>query len=458
MKSSSKSDYLVGLPLLLLTVAGVVVGQRIEAVYILLGMGIIGFSLLTRQIMLPVLGLLLIIPATSYNITPYLYGQINENTGALVIAGIPFNGLLVLYLGFPVLFFIRYIIKKETLGLHSFIVSSWIIALLISLAISIKEFSLGYQGWSLPIRQALAFGGFFYGLVWGHFYSARLNSLTPYFLTVSLGLGLLAVFGSFHHRVLWYLTAFAPALSLLSFRESNVALKLIGASNILILFAYSILGLNFRETGDSTFSLQILFLGSVFISFVMLFSRKGTSAALRKFAGWPLQMLCYGFTATAIMLAGEFTFRGEHRYSLVAEFLYKLFDDRANLWRNAWNEIVVSGGLLPDHRPIFRYHILRGFEYVGHGAHNSYLQLLWRNGWLAGLLLILITGWMCQRMARHTLPGNHSLQAAFLIGGLLTYSVGYSTGHYPVYTELGPLTFFFAGIACGSISEKLNYG
>lgn len=136
----------------------------------------------------------------------------------------------------------------------------------------------------------------------------------------------------------------------------------------------------------------------------------------------------------------------------------KIFGDRAVIWSGAWDSIVKFSSLLPPHEHInISYKSLnqKTFFDVEYGAHNIFLELILRLGWLCGIIVIIIITLTINRLIK-TVKNSNNKQMIFYLAIAIGIIIGGGlTGQYILYGNFSFLLMSYCGFLIG-ISYKAN--
>ena len=326
----------------------------------------------------------------------------------------------------------------------------WNIGALFAVLIALNGILNHHQAWSGPLRAYLSTVGIFYGYA--------VASKSPYlktplfidFLLFFLCIGLIAMAGLFHHRILFLGAGFVPGLAFIALRRSDFLSKLLGASNLLVWALYALVG--FTRLGETTFTLIALFLVSSGLGCLTMLRSPGIIRSAGKLLGYPAVIaiifyVCFAIYGAKYFGVGAYAHTGVE-LGLAEQIKYKIFDDRAHLWGFVLDDIMRDNKILPvPGEDLMTIHPKRGVMYVRHGAHNSYLQALRENGFISGGIIILLMMFTLVRSAKAYGGSVIGVTGALAIGSIATLTVGAVTGHYVIGQTIGAFIFMLGGMA-----------
>lgn len=326
----------------------------------------------------------------------------------------------------------------------------WNIGALFALLIAINGILNHHQAWSGPLRAYLSTIGIFYGYAVASKSPHLKAPLFIDFLLFFLCVGLISVAGVFHHRVLFLAAGFVPGLALIALYRRAPLSKLLGIANLIVWAVYALFGFSFR--GETTLTLIGLFIVSMLLGLLTLLRSPKLLRSAGKLLAYPAIFAIAAYMAFAIYGSKKFTIaQYAHtgaELSFVERVKYKVFDDRASLWRFVWDDIMRDSKILPiPGEDLMTVHPKRGVMYVRHGAHNSYLQALRENGFISGGIIVFLMLFTLVRSARAYGASSRGITGALAIGSIVTLTVGAVTGHYVIGQTIGAFIFILGGMA-----------
>ena len=326
----------------------------------------------------------------------------------------------------------------------------WNVGALFAVLIALNGMLIGNQGWAGPLRAYLSTVGIFYGYALTIRSSHMRETLFVDFLILFLCLGVLAVLGVFHHRILFLGAGFVPALALIALSRQNLASKFLGLANLIVWISYTLIGFTFR--GETTFTLMALFYVSFSLGLIITLRLQRLTKIVGQLLAYPTIFIIILYMSLAIFGFNKFSIgdygRSGAELTLVEEVRFKIFDDRAGLWVTIWDDIMRDNKILPiPGEDLLVMHPKRGITYVRHGAHNSYLQALRENGFLSGTIIILLMFFTLKRSAKAYSLSVAGTTGALAIGSIATLTVGAVTGHYVIGQTIGVVIFMLGGMA-----------
>lgn len=330
----------------------------------------------------------------------------------------------------------------------------WNIGAFFAVLIAANGFLNNNEAWSGPLRAYLSTVGIFYGYAVAIKSTNLKNPLFTDFLVFFFGVGIIAVLGVFHHRILFLGAGFVPGLALIALRRKSHLSKFLGFGNLIVWGLYALAGLSFGDM--TTFTLISLYLLSFLLGFIVLARWIKLLQISSRLLGYPAIIVIFAFMLFAIYGAGKFSMV-QYAYSgvemnLVEKIKFKIFDDRAKLWRFVWDDIKSDNKILPvPGEGLLTIHPNRGMMLVSHGAHNSYLQAIRENGIISGPIIILLMMFALVRAAKAYGKSEVGVSGAVAIGAISTLTIGAVTGHYVIGQTIGVYIFLLGGIAMAGL-------
>ena len=436
------------------------IGKIVPAFFVLVGSAIAIYITATRRLdLLPVL-ILTNVPITSFlggdtvDYGSYEYSVEVYQTAYINFLGLPISAGFVTTVSIGVMCIINFFKDpfRAYPGKLRIMFFLWVIGAFFALFISLNGMLMGNNAWSTPLRGFLSLSGVFYGyFLISHFPGAS-RMLFRDFSLVFLCFGILGCLGIFHHRVMWIGAAIIPVLAVFALKRNDFLARCIGVGNLLVWVLYCILG--YTKSGETTFTLQSLFIFSLIFSVVFTLR----SPALRQTAafllGTPAILIVFFYMSFSIYGAHRYgtadLIKGGYELSLAERIKFKMFDDRARHWSFVIEDITRDNKILPIPGELMRIiHPTRGEMFVTYGAHNSYLEALRQNGVVSGgiiILTILFSIISASKVLKHSRAG---VTTALAIGAITTLLVGGTTGHYVIGQTAGVYIFILAGMSIG---------
>lgn len=305
----------------------------------------------------------------------------------------------------------------------------WLISLLPAIAIATTAFFDRVPSWTLSVRMALMTGGFFYGAILGSRWSDRMEYVWSRLLLLATGLMLAAFRGVFWARALFVLDAYGPTLGYVAFRHRN---KILGVLAIVATLLY-VTGsgkqeASFRTHGNVSTTVTLIATCFSALALLFLFYRRPARPSRLIIVGGTIAVVA--ITAMLPVVAG-FTYRdrrvdaefGEHM-PLAERAYYKIFNERAPIWKGAIDKITTPPFFLPKAGEALIVDWGGQSVRVGFGSHNAYLDQLRVNGWFTGLFGVLVmlaalaTAWTA--LNREANPYFRAIAAGVLALGMIS--------------------------------------
>jgi hypothetical protein len=406
---------------------------------------------------LPLL-LLCNLPITAFNIDYSIYrtfeSQVEVYTKDYInIAGLPISAGLVTVVAMAAVCGWNLLNRPEKYyrGAMAAMFVLWIVGALVSLLIGVSGKLQAYQAWSGPLRGYLSLIGVFYGYAIAvdrpQWKSIVFRDLLIFFLII----GALALPGFFYHRIMFVGVSVVPAMAMVALTLRRPWSRLLGLANLIVWFLYAIFV-------GSTFTLLLLFMMSAGLSGVVLVRMTGARRILGILYGVPMiiAITTYMFVAiigTKYISLQEIVYEGGE-LTFSEEILFKIFDDRAQLWVYILDDIKRDNLFMPvPGEDLAIIHPKHGEIFVRHGAHNSYLQALRENGVIAGGIIIIIMAYCLIAVSKSYGASSQSETIAWAAGALPTLTVGAVTGHYVIGQLVGAFIFLFVGMAIANVQS-----
>lgn len=352
------------------------------------------------------------------------------------------------------------------------LVPLWYLAMLPALLMSFQGRMEGNPSWTQPIRVVAISGALFYGVIVVRSWAADGRVLLRWILPITIFATSLGSVGLFHNRILWLLIPFSIPMAWLAFRQKEFYFKIMGMVCAVTSAAYG-LGLIDRLKpvtasadaasgllGQSTFTLNALFLSSIAFTAILALPFGGLRRSLSWFLGWPIILVLLGFTITVGLLSPSQTrIVANSSFARIAtadmtpleRLRAKVFDDRSIIWYSALKDIATENPfLLPAGRLMPMEHPSRGLILWPVGMHNTPLHVMRILRWIAGpiVLLILFSGALsAAKSIGKPIPSSLRVLSAGTVSSVI---VGGVTGHYLVGSEVAFFFFAFAGMAAGA--------
>ena len=344
---------------------------------------------------------------------------------------------------------------------------SWIVLWASCLIPAIISATLGKAeqkfSWTAPIRDVMMAGCLFYGMILARDKAETITVITRRLVPLACVLLTLAMLGYFYSRGMYFITALGPALffSWRAFRGLAGRWALYAyLFTLSTLYAFALyptefakqIAISLYSTSGNSFAL--IFCWVVAAAITLFVTRNRRSDDRRGgVVGWlPLvsgmavlvlpiafAMFSYSFTVDIPKVNDPVDLSVRDRFS------YKLFHDRAPIWRGAIDEVltppyfVKPGGLTMGYALM-----LNGDKRPWPaGSHNLALEELRRNGWYSGLICLILILRGSVFSLRAVLNATDPIVRAFAIASFCSLFILSLTSHIPMETNaalwlLGP--------------------
>lgn len=317
--------------------------------------------------------------------------------------------------------------------------------------------------WTAPIRDVMMVGCLFYGMILARNSAEAIVVITRRLVPLGCVMITLAMAGYFYSRGMYFITALGPAL-FLSWRAFA------GRAGRWAIFAYlfalttvyafalyptayarQVAQTLYSTSGNSTALIACWLLPIVIVLIVRRNSRSdnhraGLVASLPIAAGafaliFPIAFALFSMTYTFEM--GKVKDPGE--LPIRDRFAYKLFHDRAPIWRGAVDEILTPPYFLKTGGAGMGYRLMLNGDKIPWpaGSHNLALEELRRNGWYAGAICLIIILRGSVFSLRAVIKASNPLVRSFAIASFSSLFILTITSHIPMETNaalwlLGP--------------------
>lgn len=340
--------------------------------------------------------------------------------------------------------------------------------------------------WSAPVRDAMMAGCFFFGLIIAEDAAAIRRVITQRLMPMFTVLLLLALFGYFYSRGMYWITAAGPAVLIASILVGGTGISRWFAGGYFALtmayvfawyptgFAQQVAKALYSETA-TTFALKGMWLGvAAVMPVAIIFYRRSRAAAGRN---PDVRMLTPRQTTSAIAAAilmiafplavayASYHVQVElssNKYKAdlpwKERLLFKLLFDRASIYRGAIDEVLQPPYFFKVGQRQSYSMTLAGDKHIWPaGSHNLVLEEIRRNGWYSGVVClgIIVSSmmWACTVLFRTRDPlllwYSAATFIAILISGL--------TSHVPMETNASIWFLMPAGV-CASLYRAESKG
>lgn len=320
--------------------------------------------------------------------------------------------------------------------------------------------------WTAPVRDVMMVGCLFYGMLISRNKAETIAVISRRLVPMASLLITLAMFGYFYSRGMYFVAAFGPALFL--------SRRAIGGSPArwLVFGYYAALATCYAfalyptaygaevakslySTSGNSFALVAAWGMAVAIS--LFLPRLNTATAGRQFLVSKLPVVA-GLVAMLfpiVFALASYSFTVDlprvkdiYELNIRDRFMYKLFYDRAPIWRGALDEVLrppyflKSGGLTAGYKLM-----LNGDQVPWPaGSHSLVLEELKRNGWYTGLICLILIIRANVFSLRAVLSSADPLVRAFAIGSFSSLFVLTLTSHIPMETNAALWALGLAGM------------
>lgn len=317
--------------------------------------------------------------------------------------------------------------------------------------------------WTAPIRDVMMVGCLFYGMILARDSAETIAVVTRRLVPLGCVMITLAMAGCFYSRGMYFITGLGPAL-FLSWRAFAgragrwaVCAYLFAMTTVYAFalyptaYAKQVAQTLYSTSGNSTALVACWLLPILIVLIIQRNSRPdnrrtGLVTALPLAAGgfalifpiaFALFSMTYTFEMEKVRDPGELPIRDR--------FVYKLFHDRAPIWRGAVDEITTPPYFLKTGGAGMGYRLLLNGDRVPWpaGSHNLALEELRRNGWYTGLICLIIILRGSVFALRAVIKASDPLVRAFAIASFSSLFILTITSHIPMETNaalwlLGP--------------------
>lgn len=317
--------------------------------------------------------------------------------------------------------------------------------------------------WTAPIRDVMMVGCIFYGMILARNVSETLLVVTRRLVPLACAMITLAMAGYFYSRGMYFVTALGPALFLSWKTFAGRAGRWLMYAYLFVLatlYAFAVYPTDYaRQVAESIYSTSgnsvALVACWLLPVIIMLFIRRNKRVDGRR-EGWiaalPITagVFAFGFPIVfaVFSLASRVDFekvKDPAVLPLRERVVYKLFFDRAPIWRGALDEILHPPFFLKSGGLTMAYKLMQNGDKVPWpaGSHNLALEELRRNGWYTGVicLIIILRGTVFTLGA--VIRASDPILRAFAIASFSSLFVLTATSHIPMETNaalwlLGP--------------------
>lgn len=320
--------------------------------------------------------------------------------------------------------------------------------------------------WTAPVRDVMMVGCLFYGMLISRNKEETIAVIKRRVIPMACVLLTLAMFGYFYSRGMYFIAAFGPAL-FLSHRAigGNPTRWIVYAYYAALATCYAFalyptaygaqVAQSLYSTSGNSFALVAAWVAAVGISlFVPRLSTNtiGRRSLLSQLP-WIAGAVATLFPIVFALVSSSFTVdipRVKDIYELSTQdrFMYKLFYDRAPIWRGAFDEVLKPPFFLKSGGLTAGYKLMLNGDKVPWpaGSHSLVLEELRRNGWYSGLLCLILIIRANVFSLRAVIFADHSLVRAFAIASFSSLFILTLTSHIPMETNAALWALGLAGM------------
>jgi hypothetical protein len=317
--------------------------------------------------------------------------------------------------------------------------------------------------WTAPIRDVMMVGCIFYGMILAKNVDETIAVITRRLVPLACGMITLAMAGYFYSRGMYFVTALGPSLffswKAFAGRAGRWAIyAYLFALTSLYAFALyptpyarQVAEILYSTSGNSTALIACWVLPIVIIVIIRRNSgvdnqRAGWLTLLPATAGLAALFLPIAFAIISVTYTVEMEKVKDPGELPVGERLvYKLFYDRAPIWRGALDEILTPPFFLKTGGMSMGYRLMLNGDKVPWpaGSHNLALEELRRNGWYTGAICLILILRGSVFALRAVIKASDPVVRAFAIASFSSLFILSFTSHIPMETNaalwlLGP--------------------
>ena len=317
--------------------------------------------------------------------------------------------------------------------------------------------------WTAPIRDVMMVGCIFYGMILARNVDDTIAVITRRLVPLSCAMITLAMAGYFYSRGMYFVTALGPSLFLswkaFAGRAGRWAIYAYLFS-LTSLYAFALYPTPYaRQIAESLYSTSgnsTALIACWVLPIVIIVIIRRNSRVDNRRAGW-VNLLPVVAGVSALLLPVAFailsvTFTVEMQkvkdpgeLPVRERFVYKLFYDRAPIWRGALDEILTPPFFLKTGGMSMGYRLMLDGDKVPWpaGSHNLALEELRRNGWYTGAICLILILRGSVFALRAVIKASDPVVRAFAIASFSSLFILSLTSHIPMETNaalwlLGP--------------------
>lgn len=321
----------------------------------------------------------------------------------------------------------------------------------------------GRFSWTAPIRDVMMVGCIFYGMILARNSAETIAVITRRLVPLACGMVSLAMVGYFYSRGMYLVTALGPALFLswraFAGRAGRWALyAYLFALTSLYAFAIyptpyarKVAESLYSTAGNSTTLIACWVLPMLIILAIRRNARgdgqrRGWVNVLPFAAGLFALVLPIAFAVLTMTFSVEMPkIKDPGDLPIRDRIVYKLFYDRAPIWRGSLDEILTPPYVLKIGGASMAYKLmLNGDKFPWPaGSHNLVLEELRRNGWYTGVICLILILRGSVFALRAVIKASDPVVRAFAIAAFSSLFVLSVASHIPMETNaalwiLGP--------------------
>jgi hypothetical protein len=327
--------------------------------------------------------------------------------------------------------------------------------------------------WTAPIRDVMMVGCLFYGMILARNPAEAIAVVTRRLVPLGCVMITLAMVGYFYSRGMYFITALGPAL-FLSWRAFSgragrwgiyaylFALTTVYAFALYpTAYARQVAQTLYSTSGNST-ALIACWLLPIVIVFIIRRNSRFDNRRAGLVTALPIVAAAFAliFPIAFAMFSVTFPFEMDKvkdpgELPIRERLAYKLFQDRAPIWRGAVDEILTPPYFLKTGGAGIGYRLMLNGDKVPWpaGSHNLALEELRRNGWYAGAICLIIILRGSVFSLRAVIMASDPLVRSFAIASFSSLFILTLTSHIPMETNAALWLLGPAGM-CASLVQS----
>ncbi len=322
----------------------------------------------------------------------------------------------------------------------------------------------GRFSWTAPIRDVMMIGCLFYGIILARNKTETIAVISRRLIPLAIGMLSLAMVGYFYSRGMYLAAALGPAFFLSSRATAGgnrrwllcTALFALSLAYTFAIYptAYALtVATSLYSTSGNSFALIAIWGMSLLMALLMRFKRIGIQEQTVRARAWLLPMAAgaVAILFPIIFSLATYTFtydipkvRNIYDLNTSDRFMYKLFFDRAPIWRGAIDEVCTPPYFIKASSQMSYRLTLDGDKLPWPaGSHNIVLEELRRNGWYTGLICLILIVKANMLVLSAALGSAEPVVRSFSIAAFSSLFILTLTSHIPMETNaalwlLGP--------------------